>query len=234
VVKACTANGRHFDQSVARDFRYHLLSIGVNREANGATVRSAERDAFGISWTFAQLGYWRADRNRCLTGAQASPSAIDAHLEYGASLQDLDLLLLFWSGHLYSTRSLIASLDEDPRARLRVLIVDTCRADETVADLVKALDRMPDDRRPVLLASCAADAHARENSVNGFFTGALLRQLRRPRRPGAKTLDLLDAFNRATDEAVSRTGCEPVFVSNGAGRLRVPILTQSALPLENP
>ena len=38
-----------------RDFRYHLLSIGVNRESNGATVRSAERDAFGISWTFAQL-----------------------------------------------------------------------------------------------------------------------------------------------------------------------------------
>ena len=48
----------------AKDFRYHLLSIGVNREANGATVRSAERDAFGLSWTFAQLGYWRAERNR--------------------------------------------------------------------------------------------------------------------------------------------------------------------------
>jgi hypothetical protein len=73
----------------------------------------------------------------------------------------------------------------------------------------------------------------RENSVHGFFTGALLRQLRRPRRPGTKSLDLLDAFNRATDEAVSRTGCEPLFSSNGAGRLRIPILTQSALPFEN-
>jgi hypothetical protein len=217
---------------VARDFRYHLLSIGVNHEANGATVRSAERDAFGISWTFAQLGYWRADRNRCVTGAQATPSAIDAHLEYGSSLDDLDLLLLFWSGHLHSTASLIAALDADARARLRIVILDTCHADDEVKEVAEAVDAVSGDRRPVLLASCAADSRARENSVHGFFTGALLRQLRRPRRPGTKTLDLLDAFNRATDEAVSRTGCEPVFLSNGAGRLRVPILTQSALPFE--
>jgi len=215
---------------VARAFRYHLLSIGVNREVNGATVRSAERDAFAISWTFAQLGYWRADRNRCLTGTQATPSAIDAHLDYGARLEDLDLLLLFWSGHLHSADSLIAALDTDARARRRIVIVDTCHADETVADVEKAVDAIPDDRRPVLLASCAADSRTRENSVHGFFTGALLRQLRRPRRPGAKMLDLLDAFNRATDEAVSRAGREPVFHSNGAGRLRIPILTQSALP----
>jgi caspase domain-containing protein len=218
---------------VARDFRYHLLSIGVNHEANGATVRSAERDAFGISWTFAQLGYWRADRNRCLTGAQATPSAIDAHLEYGSSLDDLDLLLLFWSGRLHSTDSLIATLEAEPRARLRVIIVDTCHAQNAVKDVAKTVDAMPDDRRPVLLASCAADVRMRENSVHGFFTGALLRQLRRPRRPGTKTLDLLDAFNRAADEAVCRTGCEPVFSSNGAGRLRIPILTQSPLPFEN-
>jgi hypothetical protein len=68
--------------------------------------------------------------------------------------------------------------------------------------------------------------------VHGFFTGALLRQLRRPRRPGARTLDLLDAFNRAADESVSRTGCEPLFAGNGAGRLRIPILTQTPLPFE--
>lgn len=73
---------------------------------------------------------------------------------------------------------------------------------------------------------------ARENSVNGFFTGALLRQLRRPRRPGAKTLDLLDAFNRATDESVGRTGREPLFSTNGAGRLRIPILAQTPLPFD--
>src|SRR5258708_19837204 len=85
-----------------RDFRYHLLSIGVNRDANGATVRSAERDAFGISWTFAQLGYWRAERNRCLTGTQATPSAIDAHLASCAGLADLDLLLLFSTAHVFS------------------------------------------------------------------------------------------------------------------------------------
>src|SRR5215831_2851000 len=122
---------------MARDFRYHLLSIGVNREANGASVRSAERDAFGISWTFAQLGYWRADRNRCLTGTQATPSAIDAHLEYGSSLDDLDLLWLFWSGRLHSTDSLIATLDAEPRARLRVIIVDTCHAHSAVKEVAR-------------------------------------------------------------------------------------------------
>ena len=215
-----------------RDFRYHLLSIGVNRDANGATVRSAERDAFGISWTFAQLGYWRAERNRCLTGAQATPSAIDAHLASCNALDDLDLLLLFWSGHVFSIDPLVDVLARAADTRLRVLVVDTCHADDRMCRLEEALAALPDDRRPIVLASCAADARTRENSVHGFFTGALLRQLRRPRRPGAKTLDLLDAFNRAADEAVSRTGREPLFASNGAGRLRIPILAQTPLPFE--
>jgi hypothetical protein len=215
-----------------RDFRYHLLSIGVNREANGATVRSAERDAFGISWTFAQLGYWRAERNRCLTGAQATPSAIDAHLAHSAGLEDLDLLLVFYSGHVFSIDPIVDALARADDTRLRVLVVDTCHAGDRMHRLEEALAALPDDRRPVVLASCAADARARENSVHGFFTGALLRQLRRPRRPGARTLDLLDAFNRAADDVVSRTGREPLFSTNGAGRLRIPILTQTALPFE--
>jgi hypothetical protein len=215
-----------------RDFRYHLLSIGVNREANGASVRSAERDAFGISWTFAQLGYWRAERNRCLTGAQATPPAVEAHLSSCAGLDDLDLLLLFWSGHLFNDAPIVETLAAVPSARLRVLIVDTCHADDRMQRLERALAGLPDDRRPVVLASCAADSRARENSVHGFFTGALLRQLRRPRRPGAKTLDLLDAFNRTADEAVGRIGREPLFSTNGAGRLRIPILTQSPLPFD--
>jgi hypothetical protein len=216
-----------------RDFRYHLLSIGVNREANGATVRSAERDAFGISWTFAQLGYWRAERNRCLTGGQATPAAIDAHLAYCGGIDDLDLLLLFWSGHIFSIDPLVEALARAADTRLRVLVLDTCHADDRMRRLETALAALPDERRPVVLASCAADARARENSVHGFFTGALLRQLRRPRRPGAKTLDLLDAFNRAADESVSRTGREPLFSANGAGRLRIPILAQTPLPFES-
>jgi hypothetical protein len=215
-----------------RDFRYHLLSIGVNRDANGATVRSAERDAFGISWTFAQLGYWRAERNRCLTGTQATPSAIDAHLASCAGLHDLDLLLLFWSGHVFGIDPIVDALASSADTRLRVLVVDTCHVDDRMRRLEAALAALPDDRRPVVLASCAADARARENSLHGFFTGALLRQLRRPRRPGTKTLDLLDAFNRAADEAVSRTGREPLFAANGAGRLRIPILAQTPLPFE--
>src|SRR4051812_10367248 len=114
-----------------RDFRYHLLSIGVNREANGATVRSAERDAFGISWTFAQLGYWRAERNRCLTGTQATPSAIEAHLSGWSTLEDVDLLLVFWSGH-FRDASVVEALAAAPSARLRVLIIDTCAAQDAM------------------------------------------------------------------------------------------------------
>jgi hypothetical protein len=214
----------------AKDFRYHLLSIGVNRDANGASVRSAERDAFGISWTFAQLGYWRAERNRCLTGAQATPAAVEAHLASCAALADLDLLLLFWSGYLFTVDPVVDALAGATSARLRVLIVDTCEAGDRARRLERALAALPDDRRPVVLVSSAVDSRARENSVHGFFTGALLRQLRRPRRPGTKTLDLLDAFNRAADEAVGRTGREPLFTTNGAGRLRIPILAQTPLP----
>jgi hypothetical protein len=215
---------------VSRDFRYHLLSIGVNREANGTTVRAAERDAFAMSWTFAQLGYWRADRNRCVTGAQATPSAIDAHLAHCAQLDALDLLLVYWSGHVHSGAPLIRMLAESTAARLRIVIIDTCHAGDRLRALAASFDELPHDARPVALASCAPDGRTRENSLNGFFTGALLRQLRRPRRPGTRTLDLLDAFNRAADEAVSRTGTEPLFTPGARGRLRIPILSQSDLP----
>ena len=216
----------------SRDFRYHLLSIGVNRDANGATIRSAERDAFGISWTFAQLGYWRVERNRCLTGTQATPSAIEAHLAHCAQLNDLDLLLVYWSGHVFSVDPLLAVLSQQVGVRRRVLIIDTCHADDRMRRLNAALDELPDAARPVVLASCAADGRTRENSVHGFFTGALLRQLRRPRRPGARWLNLLDAFNRAADEAVTRVGHEPLFTTNGEGQLRIPILAQSPLPFD--
>ncbi len=216
----------------ARDFRYHLLSIGVNRDANGASIRSAERDAFGISWTFAQLGYWRVERNRCLTGSQASPAAIDAHLASCSELADLDLLLIFWSGHLFSIESILETFSRTRDARLRILIVDTCQADDRLKQLDETLTAMPDEQRPIALASCAADGRSRENSVHGFFTAALLRQLRRPRRPGVRSLNLLDAFDRASDEAVARVGQEPLFTTNGAGRLRIPILTQNGLPFD--
>lgn len=217
-----------------RDFKYHLLSIGVNREANGATMRSAERDAFGVSWTFAQLGYWRADRNRCLTGNQATPQSVDAHLAHCSSIGELDLLFFYWSGHLFNVDALTGALERSAHVRQRVLVIDTCDAEDRIERLTAVVAAFSEATPPVVLASCAADGGRRENSVHGFFTGAFLRQLRRPRRPGTRTLDLLDAFNRATDEAVSRTGREPVFATNGAGRLRIPILTQTALPFEQP
>jgi hypothetical protein len=231
--KARRSSGRNRKQPLmGPEFRYHLLSIGVNRESNGATVRSAERDAFGISWTFAQLGYWRAERNRCLTGPQATPAAIDAHLSHCASIANLDLLMIYWSGHVFAIDPIIDALARQENARVRVLIVDTCHADDRMRKLESALETLPHLQRPVALASCAADGRARENSVHGFFTGALLRQLRRPRRPGTRSLDLLDAFNRAADEAVTRVGQDPLFSTNGAGRLRIPILTQTSLPFD--
>src|SRR3954453_18262341 len=176
-----------------RDFRYHLLSIGVNREANGHSVRSAERDAFGISWTFAQLGYWRAERNRCLMGAQAAAPAVDAHLAHCADLDELDLLMIYWAGHLFTINPIVDALARDGSARLRILIVDTCHADDRVRRLQEAVAAVPEDRRPIVLASCAADARTRENSVNGFFTCAPLRPLRRPPPAGTRTPDLLAA-----------------------------------------
>ena len=49
---------------------------------------------------------------------------------------------------------------------------------------------------------------------------------------GPDRSNLLDAFDRASDETLARVGQEPLFTTNGAGRLRIPILTQSALPFE--
>src|SRR3982751_4681963 len=164
--KAVRRSGRKRERPhMGREFRYHLLSIGVNRESNGATVRSAERDAFGMSWSFAQLGYWRAERNRCLTGAQATAPAIEAHLSSCAALDDLDLLFVFWSGHLFTDAAIVHTLAAVSSARLRVLIVDTCRAEDRIENLERALAEVPPDRRPIVLASCAPDSRLRENSV---------------------------------------------------------------------
>ena len=146
----------------ARDFRYHLLSIGVNREANGATVRSAERDAFGISWTFAQLGYWRAERNRCLTGAQATRSrdrrASRLLRRPRGSRSPAPLL---------ERPPLHASIRSSKRwpapadARLRVLIVDTCHADDRMQRLgagARDAARRPPSRRARLVRGRRARA----------------------------------------------------------------------------
>ena len=149
-------------------------------------------------------------------------------------LDDLDLLLVFWSGHLFTIDPIVEALARLGRTRgcacsssTPVTLTIACAGSR------RRSPRCPTIAGPVVLASCAADARARENSVHGFFTGALLRQLRRPRRPGARTLDLLDAFNRAADEAVGRIGREPLFSTNGAGRLRIPILTQTPLPFDD-
>ena len=227
----------------ARDFSYHLLSIGVNREANGASIRSAERDAFGISWTFAQLGYWRVERNRCLTGSQASPAAIDAHLASCSELADLDLLLIFWSGHLFSIESILETFSRTRDARLRILIVDTCQADDRLKQLDETLTAMPDEQRPIALASCAADGRSRENSVHGFFTARAApatapapptrcplaqpaRRLRsrvgRSRGPSRTGAALHDQRRRPTPDSDSHT-------ERAAVRLRVPRLRSSVL-----
>ena len=162
-----------------KDFRYHLLSIGVNREANGATVRSAERDAFGISWTFAQLGYWRAERNRCLTGAQATPPAVEAHLSSCSTLDDLDLLLLFWSGHL-GDAPVVETLAAVPSARLRVLIVDTCHAGraEGSFDSHSLMKRSASSLFPLIVAS-KGEEKSQEYAAgkHGLFTYALMNAL---------------------------------------------------------
>ena len=119
------------------------------------------------------------------------PPPIDAHLASCGELEDLDLLL-----HLLERASLLDRIDAGDAsraradARLRILIVDTCQAD----DRLKQLDETLDAPCPMSSARSRSrraprDGRSRENSVHGFFTAALLRQLRRPRRPGVRSLE---------------------------------------------
>jgi hypothetical protein len=143
----------------------------VNREANGATVRAAERDAFGLSWTFAHSSwYWRATQPlpHRIPGRTGRRRGAFSHPARG--LGDLDLLLVFWSGYLFAIDSLVQTLAGSTDARLRVLIIDTCHADDRMRRLQAAIAELPDDRRPTSsLPRGAADGRARENSVNGHF-----------------------------------------------------------------
>ena len=189
----------------ARDFRYHLLSIGVNREANGATVRrpSAMRSA---------------SRGRSHSSATGAPSATAAspaprrrrprstRISRTARVSTISISC--------SSTGAATSSPSIPRRRARARRrrapagADRGHLSRRRSDAPSraALADLPDDRRPIVLASCAPDSRIAREQRERLLHRRAAPPAAPSARPGTRTLDLLDAFNRATDEAVGRTG----------------------------
>jgi hypothetical protein len=84
-----------------RAFKYHILCVGVNHSTTlQTTLRAAEKDAVDVSSSFRHYGYWDQAHNVCCVGPAASKVRVEKQLFNSRYLGELDLLLIYWSGHM--------------------------------------------------------------------------------------------------------------------------------------
>lgn len=245
---------------IDRPFRYRLLFVGVNHCPFGNHLCAAGRDAEALHQLFRGWGYWH-DGNVLMVGADARSDRIREHLLETSRSRDLDLLLIYWSGHMLpredghylmgkdaaasgSRLTGIIRLDEltlpmlaSRAIRNRVLILDTCHAGSATRHLESLGDVVPARERLVVLAACAHDDIAVEDRQHGVFTKALYRELTasaEPRgRSTTRTIDLLACFQQAAQAANEEARQQPFFLVRGPGaHLRLPIIRQSRFHFE--
>ena len=74
--------------------------MGVNHSPVGRSLAAAENDAKDLTTCFRQLGYWDPAHNVCCTGKAASASRVKDQLQKCAAAGSLDLLVIYWAGHM--------------------------------------------------------------------------------------------------------------------------------------
>jgi hypothetical protein len=246
---------------VALPYRYKLLFVGVDASLSDSPLRAAARDAVALSKLFCHFGYWHPEAHHLLTNENATADNVRAALHECVRSEDLDLLLLFWSGHAGPVGSQHVLIANDTRStssglhnairldeltvcmvagrgvKNRVLILDTCHAGAATEHLNGIPATVNGTQRTVVLAACAANESAREDAEQGFFTRALLDEAKKRavgiRRRRASTINLLDVFQGAADAVTATHHQQPYVRMHGLGTpLRLPLLRQTALPFE--
>ena len=206
-------------------FKYRLLFVGVNATPDAEPLYAAARDALAMSGRFRGWGYDDPERNRVLVSEDATPARVLDEVRNAIAEPDLDLLLIYWAGHLrqkgrghllatHGGRGeidctvgldvLTSALCLATGVRHRVLVLDTCNGAAAVAHLAGLSRYVAEGECLAVLAGCAADAQAREYHRRGYFTGALLEQLPPDTRGVPPKIDLLQALRAGVELLASR------------------------------
>lgn len=226
-------------------FRYRLLFIGVNTVPGAPPLHAAARDAEAMSTRFRGWGYDHRSRHVLLLNHDATAARVTDEIQSARSAADLDLLLIYWAGHLHTSgrKHILTTHDEGVEGSAtgvglelltnaiglakgvahRVLILDACHASPAHPQL-KALSRhLSDDECVMVLASGPGDATTREDLRRGYFTGSLLEQMPRDTRGLPPGVDLLAAWRTGAEHFASRRQ-EPACVGVSAEmELRLPV-----------
>jgi hypothetical protein len=226
-------------------FRYRLLFVGVNTVPGGLPLHAAARDAEAMSARFRGWGYDHRTRHVLLLNQDATAARVADEIQSARAAADLDLLLIYWAGHLRANgrKHVLATHDDGTDGSAngigldvlttaiglaagvphRVLILDTCNAAPAHPHLQSLSRHAADDQCVSVLAAGAADAMSREDLRRGYFTGALLEQLPRDTRGLPPNIDLLQALRAGVEYHTGRRQEPPlVGVYGTEAELRLP------------
>jgi hypothetical protein len=226
-------------------FRYRLLFVGVNAVPGGPPLHAAARDAEAMSARFRGWGYDHRARHVLLLNQDATATRVADEIQGARAAADLDLLLIYWAGHLQPNgrKPLLATHDDGADGSAngigldvlttaigltagiphRVLILDTSNAAAAHPQLQSLSRHVADDECVAVLAAGASDAMSREDFRRGYFTGALLEQMPRDGRGVAPNLDLLHAWRAGVEHHTGRRQEPPlVGVYGTEAELRLP------------
>jgi len=236
-------------------FRYRLLFVGVNAVPGHPPLHAAARDAEAMSARFRGWGYDHRARHVLLLNQEATAARVTDEIQSARSAADLDLLLIYWAGHLHGAgrKHTLATHDagvEDVPTGIgldivtnaiglargvahRVLILDACHATLAHGQLQALSRHVADEECVTVLASGAGDPMSREDLRRGYFTGALLEQMPRDTRGLPPGIDLLAAWRTAAEHLAGRRQ-EPtlVAVSGPEMELRLPVVSGRTVPSE--
>lgn len=227
-------------------FRYRLLFVGVNAVPGSPPLRAAGRDADAMSRRFAGWGYDQRARHRLLVGDDATSARVLDELSLASSAAPLDLLLLYWAGHLDADgrKPALATADggvalsdlagrlTTTAARQTVLVIDACHALSAGPWLAALAGAHPAGRSLAAFAAGGTTPMSREDLRRGYFTGALLEQLPRYTRGVPPDIDLIKAFESAAELSRARRREQPVVVVEGADSFRLAPARAITLPFE--
>lgn len=237
-------------------FRYRLLFVGVNAVPGSPPLHAAARDAEMMSARFRGWGYDHRARHVLLLNQDATAARATDEIQSARTAADLDLLLIYWAGHLHANgrKHVLATHDDGVEGSAtgigldvltnaigltagvphRVLILDTCNAAAAHPQLGALSRHAADDECVAVVAAGASDAMSREDLRRGYFTGALLEQMPRDTRGLPPHLDLLQALRVGAEHLSGRRQEPPLVGVYGADtELRLPVGSGKTVPFES-
>lgn len=212
-------------------------------------LKAAENDATALSHKFSALGLNNPTYNVLLTGAKATRQIILDELQKVAEVSgSVHLALVYWAGHMIQlgpsdnpVHHLVTNNTSHPtdqaemvllgelisaftscRAKRRILILDTCLAENAI-DGLRQIRRASSDVSYVLAGS-SRNQSAREDERHGYLTGKLLEQITDDAVHSTK-LNLSDVFQKTAKKVqeVHRQSVVAYQDSSGGEQLDITI-----------